>query len=445
VREIVNQGVVTSNEVPPIPTNDPRTPAPGDPTRVQIPPSPLLTADKNATLVTDADGNGAPSAGDTLEYAVTIKNIGNAPATGVIYTDTPDANTTLVPGSVQTSQGTVTGGNAGTPPITVDIGSIPVNASVTISYRVTINKPLPPAVQVIVNQGVVTSNELPPIPTNDPRTPPKGDPTRVPVTPPPQLTADKADILVVDSNNTGKPGAGDILLYLITIANRGNGAALAVNFADTPDPNTTLVAGTVQTSQGKVTKGNTAGDTSVAVSIGTIAPGANVTISFRVRLNDSLSSSRIANQGTITGGNTPPVPTNDPDTPAPGDPTVTIIPPGELTAVALTSFTAAREGGAVVVRWATAAELNTWGFYLLRSADADRDHATRVTPELIPGQGRGQGGASYQWTDTSAAPGATYYYWLQEVEVNGTIAEYGPAATIAPAGQYRVLLPVAMR
>jgi uncharacterized repeat protein (TIGR01451 family) len=412
---------------------------------VPIPPRPLLTADKQASLLADADGNGQPSAGDTLGYAVTITNIGTAAATGVTFADTPDANTALVVGSVQTSQGSITAGNSlGDTSIAVTLGTLAAGASATVSYRVTIDSPLSPTVREIVNQGLVTSNELPPIPTNDPRTPPPGDPTRVPVAPPPLLTADKADILVVDANKTGRPGAGDTLLYRITIANRGNGAAMGVTFADTPDTITTLIVGSVQTSQGAVTKGNRAGDTSVAVDIGTLPAGASVTISFRVRLNDPLPRSRIANQGVVTGGNIPNVPTNDPDTPTPGDPTVTIIPPGELTAVELTSFTATRTGDAIVVRWATAAELNTWGFQLLRSADAEREHAARVTPEPILARGR-DGGASYAWTDAAAPAGATYY-WLQEIEVNGTISEYGPAAAQpSPAAQTRLFLPIASR
>ena len=49
------------------------------------------------------------------------------------------------------------------------------------------------------------------------------------------------------------------------------------------------------------------------------------------------------------------------------------------------------------------------------------------TPNLILGQGRGQGGASYSWSDTTAQPGITYAYWLVETEVNGTTNQYGPA------------------
>ena len=120
VVRISNQGVAAPSNGPAVPTDDPNTPTPGDPTITPVVAAPVLTADKAVSLFADPDNNGVPSPGDTLVYQVIIQNSGNADATGVTFTDTPDANTTLVTGSVQTSQGTVTGGNAGTPPVTVE-------------------------------------------------------------------------------------------------------------------------------------------------------------------------------------------------------------------------------------------------------------------------------------------------------------------------------------
>ncbi len=75
------------------------------------------------------------------------------------------------------------------------------------------------------------------------------------------------------------------------------------------------------------------------------------------------------------------------------------------TAITLASFTATRDGDSVVVRWSTTSEVNTWGFDLYRSADGQRASAVKVTPELIPGKGRGLNGASYSWTDKDAKGG----------------------------------------
>ena len=194
-----------------------------------------------------------------------------------------------------------------------------------------------------------------------------------------------------------------------------------------------------------MTKGNSAGDTSVGIDIGVIPAGASVTISFQVTINSPLTREIIFNQGTVNSNGLPPVLTDDPSTPAPNDPTTTVIKPGPL-AITLASFTATRQANGVAVNWVTTAEINTWGFHLYRSADGSRAGAVRVTASLIPGQGRGQGGAVYSWLDQGAQPGVSYSYWLQEVEVNGTTSEYGPATvSSSPASQHSVFLPVASR
>ncbi len=234
---------------------------------------------------------------------------------------------------------------------------------------------------------------------------------------------------------------------MIEITNRGQAAATNVKFTDTPDTLTVLVAGTVHTSQGTVTKGNNPGDADLAVDIGTLPVGGVVRVSFQAKLKNNLTRLFILNQGTVTGSNIPNVPTDDPDTPDPGDPTRTNIPPGEATLVTLVGFTATREANGIVVRWSTSAELNTFGFYLYRSADGQRAHAVRVTADLIPARGRGGSGITdYSWLDTAVQSDTIYSYWLQEVELNGTTNEYGPAsAAIAPAQGYRTYLPIAFR
>lgn len=58
--------------------------------------APAISASKSVNLA-------SASPGATLNYTVTIGNAGAAPALGVMFTDTIDANTTLVPGSVNTS------------------------------------------------------------------------------------------------------------------------------------------------------------------------------------------------------------------------------------------------------------------------------------------------------------------------------------------------------
>lgn len=104
------------------------------------------------------------------------------------------------------------------------------------------------------------------------------------------------------------------------------------------------------------------------------------------------------------------------------------------TAIELVRFTATAEADAISIAWETSAERDTWGFHLLRSNDGTRTNATRVTPTLIPARGRGQEGAVYSWRDTDVQPGQQYTYWLQEIELDETINEYGPTATTYETG-----------
>lgn len=56
---------------------------------------PSLTAVKTDTLLTDNDGDGTADPGDLLRYTIVFTNSGPDSATGVVFTDTIDAHTTL--------------------------------------------------------------------------------------------------------------------------------------------------------------------------------------------------------------------------------------------------------------------------------------------------------------------------------------------------------------
>ncbi|KPV49732.1 hypothetical protein SE17_30945, partial [Kouleothrix aurantiaca] len=123
-----------------------------------------------------------------------------------------------------------------------------------------------------------------------------------------------------------------------------------------------------------------------------------------------------------------------------GTATVTLSP----TAITLLSFTATRQGSMIVVQWVTGSEQNTWGFHLFRSADGRREHALRVTPQLILSAGRSQG-AAYRWEDTGVRPDEHYTYWLQEIEFDGTATEYAMDVARPTTGAYQVFVPVSAR
>lgn len=144
--------------------------------------APIVAALKSSSFVAavnDLDGSGSLSPGDTLEYTILVTNTGNADALAVVLTDTPGANTSLVVGSVTTTQGTVTNGNqVGATSVTVDLGTLPATTGqATVSFTVRLASPFPPGVTTVSNQAVVSGSNFTNVVSDNPLTTPAGDPT----------------------------------------------------------------------------------------------------------------------------------------------------------------------------------------------------------------------------------------------------------------------------
>jgi hypothetical protein len=102
-------------------------------------------------------------------------------------------------------------------------------------------------------------------------------------------------------------------------------------------------------------------------------------------------------------------------------------------AVLLAGFSAEGQSDRVLVSWETVSEASNLGFNLWRGLAPDGPD-TQLNPNLIPSQGPGSTqGYSYQWIDQAdLTTGATYYYWLDDVDVNGVTTRHGPvSATLA--------------
>jgi hypothetical protein len=116
--------------------------------------------------------------------------------------------------------------------------------------------------------------------------------------------------------------------------------------------------------------------------------------------------------------------------------------PTDSNLIALARFDAAPAAGGIAIAWETASEIGTAGFHLWRSQQP-QDGYVRITAALLPARGGPTRGASYAHTDPTATPGRTYFYKLEEVDLSGASAFYGPAGPVAAAAQaarYRVFL-----
>ncbi len=104
---------------------------------------------------------------------------------------------------------------------------------------------------------------------------------------------------------------------------------------------------------------------------------------------------------------------------------------GSPLAVTLASFDAQALPDHILVTWETASELGNRGFNLYRGSSATGPDR-QLNSTLIPSQSQGSpGGFIYTWEDRAdLVPGATYYYWLETVDISGVTAQYGPVSAV---------------
>jgi uncharacterized repeat protein (TIGR01451 family) len=104
-----------------------------------------------ALIVSKADSGKPVGPGSTIDYTVTVKNVGNADATGVTVSDPIPANTTFTSAG---DGGTFAGGK-----VTWSGKTVPAGGSLDLHFSVTIDAPLAAGVTQITDDGLtVTAN-----------------------------------------------------------------------------------------------------------------------------------------------------------------------------------------------------------------------------------------------------------------------------------------------
>ncbi|HKY32408.1 MAG TPA: hypothetical protein VJV23_07730 [Candidatus Polarisedimenticolia bacterium] len=346
-------------------TADPLVPGDEDPTRVTIVSFPSFLVQKTSTDLT-----GDPAvllAGETLRYTITVRNIGNEDATGVVLRDAVPVNTTYVAGST-TLNGSPVPDSGGLSPLVGGMlihspadptpGSMPAGASgpptnvATITFDVVVN---PNVVNgtIISNQGFVsaTSSGIVDHPSDDPDTPIAGDPTRDIVGNFPLLFADKRAALQVDLGSPGVVDPGDVLRYTITVQNSAAIPATSIVLTDTVPANTTYV--TNSTLLNGLPVGQPDGGVFPLASgidisssdltpplpgpgAGTISPGGAAVVQFDLRVDPGTpAGTLISNQAVVGSAELPDLPTDGDGNPATGpEPTVVVVGDGQQLSIA---------------------------------------------------------------------------------------------------------------
>jgi len=95
------------------------------------------------------------------------------------------------------------------------------------------------------------------------------------------------------------------------------------------------------------------------------------------------------------------------------------------TLIELTSFTATPLHKEVIINWSTESEIDNAGFNLYRS-ETEVGEYTKINTELIPAKGSSTQGANYEFIDKDMKNRKTYYYNLEDIDLNGISTMHGP-------------------
>ena len=374
--------------------------------------------------ISQSDGNTRTEPSKTLIYAMNYANQGNQTASGVEISILVPNHTSF--NAAVGSQGwSCPNGSGPGVECTLAVGTLAAGDEGSVNFAMTVNGSMPVNVASITAEVTISDD----VREHDR----DGELTPVDATP---------DLILAQSDDHAVIQPGETIRFTLNYTNNGNRDAIGVLILETVPEHVQFnqAAGTLgwdcpdgeQTGQGCI------------YSIGALAAGDSGSVVFAVTLDADLPDfvDQIRNIAVIAGsGIELDIDNNQTSS------SVDVLHP---TAVDLVSFTAtAQNDSTLLLEWVTSAERNSWGFLVHRSTDLTWKNAVRVNPRLIESTGDEETGAYYVYADTLVVPGVTYYYWLQELEIDGGTNVYGPisgkiSGADVPSGAI-VFLPLVMR
>jgi outer membrane protein OmpA-like peptidoglycan-associated protein len=84
------------------------------------------------------------------------------------------------------------------------------------------------------------------------------------------------------------------------------------------------------------------------------------------------------------------------------------------------------EPGVVRLIWKTQSEQNSFGFYVMRGDNNEGLNFKPVNQKVILGAGNSSTENSYEYYDIDVKVGETYYYYLEEIDINGNRKKFSP-------------------
>jgi uncharacterized repeat protein (TIGR01451 family) len=240
-------------------------PTPGSTSSVTVPVSPV--ADVSVSKIDAVD---PVVAGETERYTITVSNAGPSDATGVTLSDPGLSALTGI--TLTPSQGTCSIATR-----TCALGTITPASTVTVTVVGTVPVTTSPGVDVLSNTATVNS-----VADSTP-----GNNTSTATT----TVVRSADLSIAKSATPTTAVAGDPVTWTITVTNHGPSLATAVTVTDSL-PTALVAGGTTAT-----TSAGTCGVpiTSVTCDVGTVLPGATVTITVIGQIDPASTVTSVTN------------------------------------------------------------------------------------------------------------------------------------------------------
>ena len=83
------------------------------------------------------------------------------------------------------------------------------------------------------------------------------------------------------------------------------------------------------------------------------------------------------------------------------------------------------------IRWATASEVDNFGFDVYRS-ESEEGPFVRLNEEIIEGAGTADEPQHYEFVDASIEPHKTYYYYVESISMSGDRERFTPVGEAPP-------------
>jgi hypothetical protein len=117
--------------------------------------------------------------------------------------------------------------------------------------------------------------------------------------------------------------------------------------------------------------------------------------------------------------------------------------PNSINLQYFTAVAIERQPGQVQISWETTSEVDTAGYFIMRALSEAGPYEAANT-SVILGQGNDLTGATYSYVDGGLDGGVTYYYYLRELQIGGSMNDYAEL-TASATPSHGVFLPMMAR